>query len=67
MEEFRLSTGVKKETYMRIKAIPEDKMIRLVENTLIKSKAFSLPDHKALLKNDVEYEGGLVDASETDS
>jgi hypothetical protein len=41
------------------------KIIRWVEDTLIKSKAFSLPGRKALLKNDMEYEVVLVDASET--
>ena len=41
------------------------KIIRWVENTLIKSKLFSLPGRKALLKNDINYEVILVDASET--
>ncbi len=41
------------------------KTIRWVEDTLIKSKLFSLPGRKALLKSDVEYEVVLVDASET--
>lgn len=41
------------------------KLIRWVEDTLIKSKVFSLPGRKALLKSDVEYEVILVDASET--
>lgn len=40
------------------------KTIRWVEDTLIKSKTFSLPGRKALLKSDVEYEFVLVDASE---
>lgn len=40
------------------------KTIRWVEDTLIKSKLFSLPGRKALLKSDVEYELVLVDASE---
>jgi DDE superfamily endonuclease len=40
------------------------KTIRWVEDTLIKSKVFSLPGRKALLKSDVEYELVLVDASE---
>lgn len=39
--------------------------IRWVEDTLIKSKVFSLPGRKALLKSEVEYEVVLVDASET--
>ena len=41
------------------------KQIRWVEDTLIKSKVFSLPGRKALLKSDVEYEVVLVDASES--
>ncbi|CAL7960332.1 HTH_Tnp_4 domain-containing protein [Gammaproteobacteria bacterium] len=41
------------------------KIIRWVEDTLIKSRAFSLPGRKALLKSDMEYEVVLVDASET--
>jgi len=41
------------------------KIIRWVEDVLIKSKLFSLPGRKALLKSDVEYEVVLVDASET--
>lgn len=41
------------------------KLIRWVEDTLIKSKLFSLPGRKALLKSDVEYEVILIDASET--
>jgi len=40
------------------------KIIRWVEDTLIKSKMFSLPGRKALLKSEVEYELVLVDASE---
>jgi len=40
------------------------KTIRWVEETLIKSKMFSLPGRKALLKSDIEYELVLVDASE---
>ena len=40
------------------------KTIRWVEDTLIKSKKFSLPGRKALLKSDVEYQLVLVDASE---
>lgn len=39
--------------------------IRWVEDTLIKSRQFSLPWKKALLKSDVEYEVVLVDASES--
>lgn len=41
------------------------KLIRWVEDTLIKSKLFRLPGRKALLKSDMEYEVVLVDASET--
>ena len=40
------------------------KTIRWVEDTLIKSKMFSLPGRKELLKSDIEYELVLVDASE---
>jgi hypothetical protein len=40
------------------------KTIRWVEDTLIRSKKFSLPGRKALLKSDVEYKLILVDASE---
>jgi hypothetical protein len=38
---------------------------RWVENTLIKSKAFSLPGKKALLRSNVEFEVILIDATET--
>lgn len=41
------------------------KLIRWVEDTLIKCKLFSLPGRKALLKSDMEYEIVLIDASET--
>ena len=41
------------------------KVIRWVENTLIKRGIFNLPGRKALLKSDVEYNVVLVDASET--
>ena len=41
------------------------KIIRWVEDRLIKSKAFSLPGRKALLKSDVAYSVVLVDASES--
>ena len=40
------------------------KLIRWVEDTLIRSQVFSLPGRKALLKSEVEYEVVLVDASE---
>ena len=38
---------------------------RWVEDVLIKSKEFSLPGKKALLKSDMEYEVILIDATET--
>jgi len=38
---------------------------RWVEDTLIKSKKFSLPGRKALLKSDVDYEVILIDATES--
>ena len=41
------------------------KTIRWIEDTLIKSRVFSLPDRKALLKSQVNYEVVLVDATET--
>jgi len=41
------------------------KLIRWVEDTLIKTKSFHLPGRKALLKNDSNYEVVLVDASES--
>lgn len=41
------------------------KLIRWTESTLIKSKLFSLPGRKALVKSDVEYEVILIDATET--
>lgn len=39
--------------------------IKWVENVLINSKEFRLPGRKALLKNDVEYEVVLIDATES--
>lgn len=41
------------------------KIIRWIEDTLIKSGGFSLPGRKALLKSDVSYEVVLVDATES--
>ncbi len=41
------------------------RIIRWVEDTLIKSGAFSLPGKKALRTSDVEYSVVLVDATET--
>ena len=38
---------------------------RWIENALIKSKNFSLPGRKALLKSDVDFEVILLDASES--
>lgn len=40
-------------------------IIRWVENTLVKSKEFSLPGKKALLKSDYEFEVVLIDATES--
>lgn len=39
--------------------------IRFVEDTLIKSKCFSLPGRKKLLKSDMEYEVVVIDATES--
>ena len=39
--------------------------IGFVEDTLIKSKCFSLPGRKQLLKSDMEYEFVVMDATET--
>lgn len=41
------------------------KSIKWVENTLVKHPDFALPGRKALLKNDMDYEIILVDATET--
>lgn len=41
------------------------KNIRWIENALIKSKEFSLPGKKALLKSDCKFEIILIDATET--
>ena len=41
------------------------KAIRWIEDTLVKSKMFSLPGRKALLKSNLDYEVVLVDASES--
>jgi hypothetical protein len=41
------------------------RIIRWVEDTLIKDGTFSLPGRKALLKSDMEFEVILVDATET--
>lgn len=41
------------------------KIIRWVEDTLVKDKRFALPGRKELLKSDVEYALVLIDASES--
>jgi len=41
------------------------KTVRWVEDSLIKHPDFALPGRKALLKNDVEYDMILIDATET--
>ncbi len=41
------------------------KIVRWVEDSLIKDPIFALPGRKALLKSDMEYEVLLIDASET--
>ena len=41
------------------------KIVRWVEDTLIKDPVFALPGRKALLKSDMEYEVVLIDASES--
>jgi len=41
------------------------RIIKWVEDTLIKDGTFSLPGRKALLKSDVDYEVILIDATET--
>jgi hypothetical protein len=51
------SYGIHETTAMRIS--------KWVENVLIKSKEFSLPGRKALLKSDMEYEVILIDAAES--
>jgi Helix-turn-helix of DDE superfamily endonuclease len=38
---------------------------RWIEDTLIKSKSFSLPGRKALLRSNTEFEVILIDATET--
>jgi Helix-turn-helix of DDE superfamily endonuclease len=40
------------------------KVVKWIENTLIKDKNFALPGKKALLKSDMEYEVVMVDATE---
>jgi len=48
--------------------ISESQMFRIikwVEDTLIKDGTFSLPGRKALLKSDVEFEVVLIDATES--
>src|ERR1035438_9351832 len=41
------------------------KIHRWVEDTLIKDKRFALPERKALLRSDMQYEVILIDASES--
>ena len=41
------------------------RLIKWVEDVLIKDGTFSLPGKKALLKSDVEYEVVLIDVAET--
>jgi hypothetical protein len=41
------------------------KVIKWIEDTLIKDKTFSLPGKKALLKSDMEYEVVMIDATES--
>ena len=41
------------------------RIIKWVENTLIKEGTFALPGCKALLKSDVDYEVVLIDATES--
>ena len=41
------------------------RLIKWVEDVLIKDGTFSLPSKKALLKSDVEYEVVLIDVAET--
>jgi len=41
------------------------KMIKWIENTLIKHFDFSLPGRKELVKSDIGYEVLVVDATET--
>jgi len=41
------------------------RIIKRVEDTLIKDGSFSLPGRKALLKSDMEYEVILIDATES--
>ena len=58
-------------TYFHIASsygIHETTAIRIskrVEDILVKSKEFSLPGRKALLKSDIEYEVILIDAAES--
>ena len=41
------------------------RIIRWVEDTLVKDGTFSLPGRKALLKSDMEYEVVLIDVTES--
>jgi hypothetical protein len=52
-----VSYGVSESSIFRI--------IKWVEDTLIKDGSFPLPGRKALLKSDMEYTVALIDATET--
>jgi len=41
------------------------RIVKWVEDTLIKDRTYSLPGKKALLKSDTEYEVVLIDATES--
>jgi hypothetical protein len=41
------------------------KVVKWVENTLIKDKNFALPGKKALLKSDMKYQVVMIDATES--
>lgn len=41
------------------------RIIRKVEDTLMKSRRFTLPGRKALLESNIEYEVVVIDATET--
>lgn len=41
------------------------RIIRKVEDTLMKSRKFTLPGRKALLESNIEYEVVVIDATET--
>ncbi|SPM46453.1 IS5 family transposase ISOt6 [Orientia tsutsugamushi] len=41
------------------------KAVKWVEDTLVKQPNFALPDRKALMKSDMNYEAVLIDATES--